>query len=248
MPIFGSHREPSPEVYAPERNIHEPVPKKHGLFHRREEPIHDVPVETTTSPTHKHSLFHRRDRSPTTTNRTISTRSSTSSSSSVNHRTSRRGGSLLHRAMGRTDEDVDPSILQARERVMSAEEAEEQADLALDQARLRVREAREHMKRVEAEAEEEARRAKIKQQHVREVTKRGKGLGREYFLCVLFCLGIVLICCSFRTWYLSCWFMGLDLDEYVFAWPVFLVLINFLCECVIVGTCDVMLSMAIGDC
>lgn len=117
--------------------------------------------------------------------------------------------------MGRTDEDVDPSILQARERVMSAEEAEEQADLALDQARLRVREAREHMKRVEAEAEEEARRAKIKQQHVREVTKRGKGLGREYF-CVLF-WGIVLICYSFRTWYLSCWYMGLDLDEYGFS-------------------------------
>lgn len=131
--------------------------------------------------------------------------------------------------MGRTDEDVDPSILQARERVMSAEEAEEQADLALDQARLRVREAREHMKRVEAEAEEEARRAKIKQQHVREVTKRGKGLGREYFLCVLFCLGIVLICCC-RTWNLSCWFMGLDLDEYVFRMAWVLVLINFLCE------------------
>lgn len=155
MPIFGSHREPSPEVYAPERTIHhDTTTKKHGLFHR----------------------------------------------------TSRRGltggGSLLHKAMGRND-DVDPSILQARERVMDAEVAEEQADRALDQARLRVREAREHVKRIEAEAAEEARRAKIKQQHAREVTKRGKGLGRKCF-CSCSCwwfVDILLMNC--RTWSLK---------------------------------------------
>ncbi|OAQ59855.1 hypothetical protein VFPPC_16810 [Pochonia chlamydosporia 170] len=129
MPLFGSHREPSPEVHVPEREIHEP--KKHGLFHRRDD-VRDVPVETTEHPARKHSLFHRRDHSPTgtATNRTMSARSSTSSSgSSLNHRP-RRGGSLLHKAMGRNSEDVDPSILQARERVMDAEEAEEQADRA----------------------------------------------------------------------------------------------------------------------
>lgn len=178
MPLFGSHRDPSPEVYAPERNVQE-THKKHGLFHRRDDMVHDAPVESVDHhPSRKHSLFHR---SPTTaTNNTVSTRSSMSSSgSSMNHRHSHRG--LLHRAMGRNDDDVDPSILEARERVMGAEEAEIQADRALEQARLRVREAREHMKRVEMEAAEEARRAKLKQQHAKEVTKRGKGLGRKFY-------------------------------------------------------------------
>ena len=74
---------------------------------------------------------------------------------------------------------MDPSIVQARERVIGAESAERDADRALMAARESVRQAREHVKRLELEAEEEARRAKIKQYHAREVSKRGKQLGRK---------------------------------------------------------------------
>ena len=58
----------------------------------------------------------------------------------------RRG--LLHR-------HEDPSIVTARERVLSAEAAERDADRALVQARAAVREAREHIKRLGREAAEE---------------------------------------------------------------------------------------------
>jgi hypothetical protein len=78
------------------------------------------------------------------------------------------------------DDDMDPSIMHARERVMSAEAAEMDADRALDQARLRVAEARQDVKALEAEAKEDARRAKMKQQQYQEISKRGKGLGRKY--------------------------------------------------------------------
>ena len=87
---------------------------------------------------------------------------------------------------------MDPSILEARERVESAETAEMEADRALDQARLRVREAREkeNMKRVELEAKEEIRRAQLKQHHAKEVMKRGQGLGRKF----IFLLSVKLLC------------------------------------------------------
>ncbi len=75
---------------------------------------------------------------------------------------------------------MDPSIVQARERVLGAETAEREADRALEVARHEVREAREHVKRLELEAKEEARRARIKQFHAKEVSKRGKALGREF--------------------------------------------------------------------
>lgn len=75
---------------------------------------------------------------------------------------------------------MDPSIVQARERVLGAETAERDADRALESARLRVREAREEVKKLELEAAEEAKRAKLKQYHAREVGKRGKQLGRKF--------------------------------------------------------------------
>jgi hypothetical protein len=59
----------------------------------------------------------------------------------------RRG--LFHR------DAEDPSILAARERVFSAEEAEREADKALANAKGAVREAREHVKRLERETAEE---------------------------------------------------------------------------------------------
>ncbi|KAH6914413.1 hypothetical protein BKA70DRAFT_1217954 [Coprinopsis sp. MPI-PUGE-AT-0042] len=64
--------------------------------------------------------------------------------------------------MGR-NKDVDPSILQARQRIQDAEIAEKEADRALLAARDRVRDAREHVKLLEQEAVEDARRAKLKQ-------------------------------------------------------------------------------------
>lgn len=63
--------------------------------------------------------------------------------------TSGHHGGLLHRNA------EDPSILAARERIMSAEAAERDADKALSNARIAVREAREHIKRLEREAAEE---------------------------------------------------------------------------------------------
>lgn len=90
-------------------------------------------------------------------------------------------GSVLQRGLNKlSSNDVDPSILKAREHVDQAEAAERDADRALEEARRRVREAHGEMRRLEKEIEEEARRAKIKQQHAAEVSKRGKGLGRKY--------------------------------------------------------------------
>lgn len=56
---------------------------------------------------------------------------------------------LLHRR------PEDASIVNARERVLSAEAAERDADKALQAAKLAVREAREHVKILEREAAEE---------------------------------------------------------------------------------------------
>lgn len=90
-------------------------------------------------------------------------------------------GSVLHRGLNKlSGNDIDPSILKAREHVDQAEAAERDADKALEEARRRVRDAHGEMRRLEKEIEEEARRAKIKQQHAAEVSKRGKGLGRKY--------------------------------------------------------------------
>ncbi|CAJ2504280.1 Uu.00g116740.m01.CDS01 [Anthostomella pinea] len=149
MPLFSS-RKPEEEV------IPEPAPvpeKKHGLFGSR----HRSPSPSSTV------------RSSTTTNSRVSDASSNPS----------RHRSVLSRFGGGGSGDMDPSIVQARERVMGAETAEREADRALEAARVQVREARAEVKRLELEAAEEARRAKIKQYHAREVSKRGKQLGRH---------------------------------------------------------------------
>ncbi|KAI1401627.1 hypothetical protein F4819DRAFT_317732 [Hypoxylon fuscum] len=152
MPLFSS-RKPEEEVVQPE-----PVPEKR----------------------HSHSLFGSRHRTPSPPN---TTRSSTTTSSRRSDASSpSRHRSVLQRTFGHgntSNPDMDPSIVQARERVMQAETAERDADRALESARLRVREARAEVKRLELEAAEEARRAKIKQYHAREVSKRGKQLGRH---------------------------------------------------------------------
>ncbi|KAI1449179.1 hypothetical protein F5Y02DRAFT_414439 [Annulohypoxylon stygium] len=152
MPLFSS-RKPEEEVVE-----EQPVPEKR----------------------HLHSLFGSRHRSPSPP---VSARTSSTNGSQHSDGTSpSRHRSVLQRTFGHgntSNPDIDPSIIQARERVMQAETAERDADRALESARIRVREARAEVKRLELEAAEEARRAKIKQYHAREVSKRGKQLGRH---------------------------------------------------------------------
>ncbi|KUI73233.1 hypothetical protein VM1G_08754 [Cytospora mali] len=160
-------------------------------FFSRREPEEEVPPEPQYEEPRKRGLLGslRRDPSPTptssSTQRSNSTRHTTStyhSASSPNRRSTERSsksGGLLHRFGGSGNEELDPSIVQARERVMGAEAAERDADRALELARREVRDAREEVRRLELEAKEEARRAKIKQYHAKEVSKRGKALGRH---------------------------------------------------------------------
>ncbi|KAM0233115.1 hypothetical protein ACHAP5_010504 [Fusarium lateritium] len=154
MPLFG-RREPSPEP------IREEPPRKHGLFGSRHEP---APV------THS-STRHSRGSSSS------HARTSTSSSRSPDRRRSTGGGFMSRLGGGR--KDLDPAVLEARERVQNAEMAERQADRALEEARLSVREAREHVKRLELEAKEDSRRAKMKQTQAKEISKTGRSLGRH---------------------------------------------------------------------
>lgn len=198
MPFFSRNTEPVEEPTP----IAEEPPKKHGFFGSRSkeafhEPVQEPPVEET--PHRRHGLFGSRNRSPSPTpsHRTDATHSTryTSSTYHTSPEREQNGGglfrrgtdassgrrSLLHRSFGNGNNsaELDPSIVQARERVMSAEAAERDADRALMAARESVRQAHEHVKRLELEAQEEARRAKIKQYHAREVSKRGKQLGRH---------------------------------------------------------------------
>ncbi|KAK3331364.1 hypothetical protein B0H66DRAFT_95942 [Apodospora peruviana] len=154
MPFFSRSEPVEEPARAP---VHEEPPKRHGGL--------------------LGSLRHR-DPSPTPTN---STRSTTTTSRTSPDRDSSGHRSLLHRSFGNGSRsaEMDPSIVAARERVMSAEAAERDADRAMIAARESVRQAREHVRRLELEAEEEARRAKIKQYHAREVSKRGHQLGRH---------------------------------------------------------------------
>lgn len=171
------------------------------FFSRNVEPEEEI-IPTQQEPELKHQrggLFGslRRDPSPTpSANPSVMTNGTRASTAGFSHsrgsvRNSDTGSiasgtgshrSFLHRSFGHgnnEDNNLDPSILQARERVLGAENAEREADRALDIARREVREARDHVKRLELEAKEEARRAKIKQFHAREVSKRAKPLGRK---------------------------------------------------------------------
>ena len=98
--------------------------------------------ETRTVEEPRRSGLFRRHRSPDTT-------STTNTTHHTNGHTSSHRGGLFHRAA------EDPSIVAARERVLSAETAEREADKALLTARAAVKEAREHVKRLEREAAEE---------------------------------------------------------------------------------------------
>lgn len=168
MPFFSRREEPSPE---PEP-VYEEEPRKRGLLGSLRRDPSPTPTQSTRM---SNSTFHT-----THTNHT-----SSSASTSATDKP-KRGSSLLHKFGGHSNEELDPSIVQARERVMGAEAAEREADRALELARREVREAREEVKRLEIEAKEEARRAKIKAYHAKEVSKRGKALGRKCCPCSLF--------------------------------------------------------------
>ncbi|KAI1506060.1 hypothetical protein F5X99DRAFT_367007 [Biscogniauxia marginata] len=149
-------------------------------FFSSRKPEDEVVEEPAPLPEKKHSLFGSRHRSPSPSSTVRSSTTSNSRNSEISSPSRHR--SVLQRTFGNgsgNNPDVDPSITQARERVMAAEAAEREADRALEAARVQVREARAEVKRLEVEAAEEARRAKIKQYHAREVSKRGKQLGRH---------------------------------------------------------------------
>ena len=179
MGLFSRHAEPVEEPAPQRQPVYEEPPRRHGLFGSK----HHSPTRAPTNATHS-------TRSSTTTSSPDrstggggifrrSTDASHNPSMNSHQRTSGSGGGLLHKTFGGNREEMDPSIVQARERVMGAEAAEMEADRALIAARESVREAREHVRMLEVEAKEEARRAKIKEHHAKEFSKRGKLLGRK---------------------------------------------------------------------
>jgi hypothetical protein len=109
------------------------------LFGRNSTSTSPAVHETTQVDEPRRSGLFNRRRSPDHATNTTTTTDGTNS-----HR--RR---LFHRNA------EDPSISAARERVFSAEAAEQEADKALSNAKTAVREAREHVKRLEREAAEE---------------------------------------------------------------------------------------------
>lgn len=73
----------------------------------------------------------------------------------------------------------DPAIAAARQRVMSAENAEREADKALIAARNAVAVAKAEVKKLEMEAAEEARLARIKQEQAAKLGERAEPLGSK---------------------------------------------------------------------
>lgn len=155
MPLFG-HKNSA--AAAPV----EPVPnttrgRHHGGMRRRSSSLSSSDLEGSHRKSSGGGFFSRGTRRSTSSDRlrnghnntTTSNRHSTGKFSRTSGSGS-SGGGLFSRS---TPED--PTIAHARDRVMSAENAEREADRALVQARAAVREAREHIKLLEREAAEE---------------------------------------------------------------------------------------------
>ncbi|KAK7900798.1 hypothetical protein LTR67_003082 [Exophiala xenobiotica] len=149
-----------------------------GLFgNKNTDPTPATHGATTTHPRHSTSSTDgSRERRGFFNKRSDPSPQYTDNSNGLSHAGSKRssGGGLFNR-----HHNEDPSILDARQRIASAEAAERDADRALMQARTAVRDAKEHVKRLEREAAEEARLAKIKQQSAKDIGKRAKPLGRH---------------------------------------------------------------------
>lgn len=181
--LFSSRRERSPDY-----------------MHQQDQqyyPQQQQPVDPEPHGRRGHGLFGRRHRSPSPSAsggmaggpRGRDSMTSHSSMSSGGYHdgpdTHRSGGMkrgfLSKRGRGRDgadDDDLDPSIIHARDRLMGAEAAEEDARRALAAAKESAASARDDIHRLEAEAREDARRAKIKESQARDFSKRGKALGR----------------------------------------------------------------------
>lgn len=152
MPLFG-HKKTAPVEAQPAetRETREPRSSRGGLLRRRSSSVSSSDVE---SPNKSRGIFGGRRRSTSMDGHRSSHDGRQSSNrlshgSTRNSRNSRNSGGLFNR------HSEDQSISGARDRVLSAERAEQEADRAALQARTAVREAREHVKNLEREAAEE---------------------------------------------------------------------------------------------
>ncbi|KAJ6508116.1 hypothetical protein DFH09DRAFT_1334411 [Mycena vulgaris] len=176
MPLFKSHPAPEPEPVVD-------TPTRKGSIFARRRSLSPA-ADPATDPNHpanantRRGFFGRasvdgRDNANLGRNGSVA-----SGNNSV-----RSGGSgsgfFGGRMTNNFDVHKDPSIIAAREKVTSAENAEAEADRALLQARAMVREAKDHVRFLEREAAAEAKRAKAKQAVSNDVSKSASGLGRH---------------------------------------------------------------------
>ncbi|KAJ7497769.1 hypothetical protein FB451DRAFT_1121511 [Mycena latifolia] len=139
------------------------------LFKSHPPPTNE-PDPVVDSPTRKGSMFSRR--------RSLSPVDDPATNPNHPANANRRGGFFGNRA-NNFNLHKDPTIIAAREKVTSAEQAEAEADRALLQARAMVREAKDHVRFLEREAAAEAKRAQAKQAVSNDVSKSASGLGRH---------------------------------------------------------------------
>ncbi|KAJ7287857.1 hypothetical protein C8J57DRAFT_597802 [Mycena rebaudengoi] len=168
MPFFKTHpvQESQP--------VQEP-PRKSSMFSRRRSPSPEPVQPNNTS----RGFFSRRR----STDDSSLAHSSNNSGRLGRGNSVRSGGGSTRSGGGFFAPSLsvhhDPSIIAAREKVRSAENAEAAADKALLQARAMVREAKEHVRILEREAAEDAKRAKAKQAEATLMSKTAGNLGRH---------------------------------------------------------------------
>ena len=140
MPLFKSHREPSP---TPEP-VQEAPNRKGSIFsrrHRSNSPVAPEPAHEEMNGSRRGGFFSR--------NRSLS--SSDDSSMRTGRSSTVNSGHKLHNSRFSND----PSIIAAKQKVNDAEAAEREADKALIQARAAVRDAKQQVQNLEREIEEE---------------------------------------------------------------------------------------------
>lgn len=159
------------------------------LFGRKQEPVHTQPAPVQTQQNGNRFSTSSRTSPRHSSGGFFSRRRSSSSISSSDLETNNRRSGTLHKTGGggvggglfNRNRNEDPSIAEARNRVIAAEQAERDADHALQLAKNSVREAREHVRRLELEAEAEAKAARVKADHAKDLGRRAKPLGRRFY-------------------------------------------------------------------
>jgi hypothetical protein len=127
-----------------------------GGFFNRNKAVNDPPVNNTVDDTNNNvnrngSFFNRNKRGSVDNHDGAINNTATPATS-----TSTRSRSLFRRNTGPNPLfDNDQSVVNARNGLRAAEEAEVEADRALEAAKARVREAHEHVRRLEKEANEQ---------------------------------------------------------------------------------------------